>query len=49
MGGAFGGRESDQDDVTHNPVIYFHGNSDIAVGTDGEFDGFTDSIEYFMS
>lgn len=29
--------------------MYFHGNSDVAVGIDGEFNGFTDSIQYFLS
>eukprot|EP00347_Sterkiella_histriomuscorum_P024524 403330808 len=49
VGGAFGGKESDSDDVTHNPIVYFHGNSDVAVGTNGKFNGFTKSIEYFLS
>ncbi|CDW83166.1 lipase [Stylonychia lemnae] len=49
VGGSFGGKESDDDSVTHFPIVYFHGNSDVAVGTDGEFNGFTKSIEYFMS
>jgi len=32
-GGAYGGKTSDDEKITHNPVIFFHGNSDIAVGT----------------
>lgn len=48
-GGAYGGKESDDDVVTHTPVVYFHGNSDVAVGVNGKFNGFTKSIEYFLS
>jgi hypothetical protein len=48
-GGAFGGKASDSDKLKHNPVIFFHGNSDTAVGTQGLFTGFTKSIEYFLS
>jgi hypothetical protein len=29
--------------------VFFHGNSDIAVGVEGDFTGFTESINYFMS
>ncbi len=32
-GGAYGGKETSDEKITHNPVIFFHGNSDIAVGT----------------
>jgi triacylglycerol lipase len=49
VGGAYGGKESDDDSVTHNPIVYFHGNSDVAVGTNGDFNGFTASIEHFLS
>jgi len=33
VGGAYGGKQSDADTVTNAPVIFYHGNSDIAVGT----------------
>lgn len=32
-GGAYGGKSGDEDQLGHNPVIFFHGNSDVAVGT----------------
>lgn len=32
-GGAYGGKGSADEKITHNPIIYFNGNSDIAVGT----------------
>ena len=31
-GGAYGGKSSDSDPINHKPVIFIHGNSDIAVG-----------------
>lgn len=49
VGGAYGGRASDADTIKRNPVIFFHGNSDIAVGTQDLFTGFSKSIEYFLS
>lgn len=49
VGGAYGGKASDDDQITHNPVVFFHGNSDVAVGTVDSFTGFTESIEYFIS
>ena len=49
VGGAFGGKSSDTDSVNHNPVIFFHGNSDVAVGTNDLFTGFSKTIEYFLS
>ena len=33
-GGAYGGFSSGTDKATHKPVIFIHGNSDIAVGYD---------------
>jgi triacylglycerol lipase len=33
VGGAYGGKTSNSDVISHKPVIFFHGNSDIAVGT----------------
>ena len=53
VGGAYGGKSSSSDVITHQPVVFIHGNSDIAVGqpkmsTDWA-SGFTTSIEYFLS
>ena len=49
-GGAFGGKSSDSEVLKHNPVIFYHGNSDIAVGNSWTWQtGFTTSIDYFMS
>ena len=48
-GGAYGGKSSDSDVIKNKPIIFFHGNSDIAVGTQGLFTGFTKSIDYFLS
>lgn len=31
-GGSFGGKASKDEVLTHDPVIFIHGNSDIAVG-----------------
>lgn len=33
VGGAYGGLSSDSEKVQNIPVIFFHGNSDVAVGT----------------
>lgn len=49
VGGAFGGKDSDSDTVSNTPIVFFHGNSDIAVGVVGLFTGFTKPIEYFMT
>jgi hypothetical protein len=49
VGGAYGGKQSDSDKLKQNPIVFFHGNSDIAVGTVDLFTGFTKSIEYFIS
>ncbi|CDW77185.1 lipase [Stylonychia lemnae] len=53
IGGAFGGKDSASDTIVNRPVVFFHGNSDIAVGQptdkmDWKF-GFTKSIEHFMA
>eukprot|EP00347_Sterkiella_histriomuscorum_P009206 403342120 len=50
-GGAYGGKASADEQIKHNPVIFFHGNSDVAVGTNPWTwqKGFTQSIEYFLS
>lgn len=49
VGGAYGGKSSDTDNLNHAPIVFFHGNSDIAVGTQGLFTGFSKTIEYFLS
>lgn len=47
QGGAYGGKSSDSDVIKNQPVVFFHGNSDIAVGLNPWQTGFTKSIEYF--
>lgn len=32
FGGAYGGKTSDSDIINNEPVIFIHGNSDVAVG-----------------
>lgn len=49
VGGSYGGKASDSDVLKNKPIIFFHGNSDIAVGTQGLFTGFTKPIQYFLS
>jgi hypothetical protein len=49
VGGAFGGKASADEKLTHDPVIFLHGNSDIAVGDYYWQTGWTESLEYFMS
>jgi len=49
-GGSYGGKSDDSDQITREPVIFFHGNSDHAVGVKSDkFNGFTDSISFFLS
>jgi hypothetical protein len=47
--GAYGGKSSADEKIKNDPIIFFHGNSDIAVGTDYWQTGFTESIEYFLA
>jgi len=50
VGGSYGGKSDDNDQITREPVIFFHGNSDHAVGVESDkFNGFTDSISFFLS
>jgi triacylglycerol lipase len=49
VGGAYGGKSSPSDQIKHTPIIFLHGNSDIAVGTTYWQTGWTKSIEYFLS
>lgn len=48
-GGSFGGKTSDSQPVTRQPVIFVHGNSDKAVGTIYTQTGWTASIDYFQT
>ncbi len=49
-GGSYGGKTDDKDKVTKEPIIFFHGNSDHAVGSQGDdFNGFTDTITYLLT
>lgn len=49
FGGSFGGKKDDNDEIVNEPVIFFHGNSDHAIGgPDDKFNGFTDTIQYFL-
>lgn len=47
-GGSFGGRGSDSDKVSRDPVIFIHGNSDKAVGTAAAQVGWTPSLQHFL-
>lgn len=49
VGGSFGGREFPGQPITHDPVIFIHGNSDSALGYGPGLTGWSDSIEYFLS
>ena len=49
QGASYGGKVTDSDSITKEPVIYIHGNSDKAIGFSGSQIGFTYSIEYFLS
>ena len=48
-GGAYGGKNDDSDSVDHYPVVFFHGNSDIAVGKSSIQTGFTKTIQTLIS
>lgn len=48
-GGAYGGKNSDSDSIKHEPVIFIHGNSDIAAGPTYWQSGWSESIKYFLS
>jgi triacylglycerol lipase len=47
-GGAFGGKEDDNDVVTRRPIVFIHGASDQAIGYTDNDNGFRHSIEYFL-
>jgi hypothetical protein len=46
VGGSFGGLLSNDDCLTHTPVLFIHGNSDRAI--EGLLGGWTDSREIFL-
>ena len=48
VGGAYGGKSSDDDEVKRIPIIYIHGNSDIALGLEFWQIGATKIFEYFL-
>lgn len=49
-GGSFGGRESGDDAVRQQPVVFVHGNSDQAVGTKGDTPvGWSATIRFFLA
>jgi triacylglycerol lipase len=48
-GGSYGGKASGTDTVVNEPVIFVHGNSDMAVGSDAGQTGWAQSIDYFLS
>ena len=49
FGGSFGGKETEEDTVTRDPVIFIHGNADMIIGDTPMNNGFRYSIEYFLS
>lgn len=48
-GGSYGGKQSDNDAVNNEPVIFIHGNSDKAFGSEAGQTGWTNSIDYFLA
>ncbi|CDW73266.1 lipase [Stylonychia lemnae] len=49
IGGSFGGKQSDTDVIKNRPIIFVHGNSDVAVGVDDWKIGYTQTIQYLLS
>ncbi|CDW71933.1 lipase [Stylonychia lemnae] len=50
LGGSYGGKLNDDDQITRQPVIFVHGNGDLAAGDDARNQaGFVHTIEYFLS
>jgi len=47
-GGSYGGKQSNSDVVNNEPVIFIHGNSDKAFGSESGQTGWTNSISYFL-
>lgn len=48
-GGSYGGRQNGSDAVVNEPVIFIHGNSDKAFGSESGQTGWTQSINYFLA
>jgi hypothetical protein len=48
-GGSYGGKAGAGDSVVNQPVIFIHGNSDMALGEITGQTGWTQSIEYFTA
>jgi len=49
-GGSFGGKQDDNDEIVNEPVIFFHGNSDRAIGgPNDKFNGFANTIQFLLS
>ena len=49
VGDSYGGKANNNTPVTKQPVIFIHGNSDKAVGTEFGQSGWTESLNYFLS
>lgn len=49
VGGSYGGKTSNSTPVNRQPVIFIHGNSDKAVGTEFGQSGWTESLNYFLN
>ena len=49
FGGSFGGKENDETPIKHRPIVFVHGNTDMAIGDSPMNNGFRISIEYFLS
>lgn len=49
FGGSFGGKEDDSTPIKRRPIVFVHGNADMAIGDNWINNGFRISIEYFLS
>ena len=49
IGGSFGGKDSDDTPINHRPIIFVHGDRDMAIGYEWANNGFRLPIEYFLS
>lgn len=47
--GSYGGKESSSTPINQHPVIFIHGNSDLALGSSAGQTGWAESIAYFQS
>ena len=48
-GGSYGGKQKDSDQIKNIPIIFIHGNGDVAVGTNDTQIGFTNTIQYLLA